>query len=304
MSLDAALELDGGAKLELVLVPPGEFTMGSRAWPAGSGPDAEHRVRVSKPFYISKYPITVSQFMRFADGANYSTDAEKSSASAGRGALAIRNGIQEYAAGANWRNPGFAQREHHPVVAVSWNDASEFARGLGRKTGRAARLPSEAEWEYARGPQSPQWPWGNVWDGAKCNHADASLRAAGILAAAHVFSDDADGFVYTSPGGQFDNASWCGARDMAGNVWQWCQDWYAKSYYSIAPDTDPGGPKMGDSVDFHFGGVSLAAKVLRGGSFLDSPDMARSSARQGAPAIHRSVNIGFRIVVVPQTKAK
>ena len=303
LSLDAALDLGGGGNIELMLVPPGEFVMGSKVWVPESGSDVEHSVRISQGFYLSKFPITVAQFRRFADAELYVTEAETEKPTSGKGALTVQARVQRYVAAVNWRNLGFQQQDQHPVVAVSWNDSLAFADWLSRKTQGAVRLPTEAEWEYAaRGPQERQWPWGNTWVGTKCNHADVALKVAGIMPETHAGSSDSDGFVYTSPAGQFDNASWCGARDMAGNVWQWCQDWYGKKYYPLSPANDPTGPRNGDSFEYTFGGVSLPGKTLRGGSFLDTMDMCRATARIGAPAVHRAINIGFRIVVVPPRK--
>ncbi|HLX64990.1 MAG TPA: bifunctional serine/threonine-protein kinase/formylglycine-generating enzyme family protein [Planctomycetota bacterium] len=303
LSRDSVLDLGGGALIELVLVPPGEFTMGSSVWAADNdkGAAAEHRVTISDPYYIAKLPVTVAQFRRFVDGERYVSDAERGTLPIGKGALTMVNKKGTYVSAATWLHPGFEQQAGHPVVAVSWNDAQEYAKWLSKKTQLAVRLPSEAEWEYAaRGPQGWQWPWGDAWDGAKCNHADKTLKSGGILPDAAPFSDDNDGYSFTSPAGSFDNASWCGAKDMAGNVWQWCQDEFSAKYYDNSPDANPNGPRIADTMDYY--GTKLPLKVLRGGSFFDAPDMTRSSARFNAPAIHRGVNIGFRVVVMPGEK--
>ena len=115
---------------------------------------------------------------------------------------------------------------------MTWNDAQEFCKWATKATGRTVRLPTEAEWEYAaRGPQSPKYPWGDKWEGILANVADASLRKAGFNMQWGEIKED-DGYPFTSPGGAYKNASWCGAYDMAGNVWQWCQDLLNDKYYA------------------------------------------------------------------------
>ncbi len=90
---------------------------------------------------------------------------------------------------------------------------------------------------------------------------------------------------------------------MSGNVWQWCSDWHGKRYYSDSPKSDPAGPESGDVCEFFAGGRAMPGKVLRGGSFLDTPDMCRATARLAAPASYRAINVGMRIAIVP-AKAK
>jgi serine/threonine-protein kinase len=302
LALDAVLELSDGTKLELVLVPPGEFTMGYSHWEKGTGAEYEHTVNVTKPFYISKHAVTTAQFRRFTETERYSTEAEKGDVNFGKGTYGIKDGKRDWIQTANWRNPGFGQLETHPVVAVSWNDCQDYCKWLSRKNNRSFRLPTEAEWEFAaRGPEGRQWPWGNIWSGGKCNHADRALKGVAVLSvnvADKLFSDEDDGFAYTSPAGAFDNASWCGARDMAGNVSQWCQDWYSEKYYAVSTPADPTGPQMGEYIAFNENRVQLACRSIRGGSFLENSDLMRSSARKRMPPSYRSIDLGFRIVMV------
>src|SRR5262249_55353009 len=157
---------------------------------------------------------------------------------AGHKAGTIKDGTwQSDVPGIDWRNPGFKQENTHPVGVVSWNDAQEFCKWASRQTGRTVRLPSEAEWEYAaRGRKAPKFPWGDTWDGAASgNVADASLRATGFNMQWGEIKEN-DGFAHTSPVGSYKNAaSWCGAFDLAGNQWEWCEDRYKDGYYTDSP---------------------------------------------------------------------
>jgi formylglycine-generating enzyme required for sulfatase activity len=117
-------EITNSIGMKLVLIPAGEFMMGS---PVGEGDDDEdpqHRVRITRLFYLGATEVTRGQFRRFVDEAGYQTDI-------------------------GWQNPGFERTDEHPVDNVSWNDAVAFAAWLSRREGVTYRLPTEAEWEYA-----------------------------------------------------------------------------------------------------------------------------------------------------------
>jgi len=152
----------------------------------------------------------------------------------------------------------------HPVVSIAWEDASKYCAWAG------GRLPTEAEWEYAaRGPQSTQYPWGDEFDCALCNMP----------------SDACDDYKLVSPVGYFpEGKSWCGALDMAGNVWEWVADWYAADYYAHSPTEDPPGPEQGKD------------RVMRGGSWADAqPEkLFRSANRQYLPPTMLGNYVGFR----------
>jgi formylglycine-generating enzyme required for sulfatase activity len=147
----------------------------------------------------------------------------------------------------------------HPVVYVSWHDAKTFCTWVEGK------LPSEAEWEYAaRGPEGPIYPWGN--DPPTCARAqfvECERRTVPV-------------------GSHPDGASWCGAEDMAGNVWEWVNDWYDRDYYDVSPDSNPPGPDGGDY------------KVLRGGSFFYFWYNVRVAYRNYYSPDYRSYDLGFR----------
>lgn len=146
-----------------------------------------------------------------------------------------------------------------PVVDVSWEDAAAYAKWAGK------RLPTEAEWEHAcRGyAEGAKYPWGDRKPTAK----DARFNA--IDGPAEVASCAANRF---------------GLYDIVGNVWEWCQDWYAIDYYAAAPDHNPLGPAAGNY------------RVLRGGSWADVEKYLTCANRSWARPAERSPNIGFRCV--------
>ena len=160
-----------------------------------------------------------------------------------------------------------AQGDDQPVVYVSWSDAKDYCDQY-----RLA-LPTEAQWEYAaRGPEGHKYLWGGKWDSKKCCNTDN--RGPGGS---------------TFPVGSFpDGASWCGALDMAGNVWEWCSDWYDKSYYASSPETDPAGPATG------------GASVVRGGGWGLNAGNCRTAYRDWNGPAGQNSYYGFRPVVPPR----
>jgi formylglycine-generating enzyme required for sulfatase activity len=261
--------------IEFVMIPAGSFMMGSEIsafemarrhggkeqWYEAEHP--QHRVRITKPFYMQTCEITVGQWRLFIESTGYKTEVET------RGG-AVRWTGQEWKKdpGYFWDNPGFQQAGSHPVTCVSWNDAQAFITWLNSKGGKEYRLPTEAEWEYAcRAGSSGTFFFGD--DTAK-------LDAYGW------FWDNADN--RTHPVGAKRPNNW-GLYDMHGNVWEWCQDWYGP--YSTGQKIDPPGPPMGSD------------RVTRGGSYGNEPFAARSSSRMAVDPIVGSVLLGFRLVMIP-----
>jgi len=237
---------------EMLWVPGGSFSMGSTV---GVGNDNElpaHQVTLSG-YWVYQYDVTVAQYRAFC-AATTSTLPQFPSDYSWKGKT-------------GWDDPALQQ---HPIVNVSWNDAKTYAEWAGVK------LPTEAQWEYtARGPQGNNYPWGgkateddttNGWDITKCANRENSSKVGKS----------------TWPVGSFPTgASWCGAMDMAGNVWQWCGDWYGN--YSATPVTNPTGPATG------------TGRVLRGGS-SDGGNYNRCAFRYNFAPGHFNIGIGFRCV--------
>ena len=154
------------------------------------------------------------------------------------------------------------QGDDHSVVLVSWYDAQAYCDYYGYS------LPTEAQWEYAAaGPTSRIYPWGTVWDAQKCcNYYNTGPGNR------------------TFPVGSFpEGASWCGALDMAGNVCEWCADWYSSGYYEVSPELNPSGPESGSN------------RVLRGGSWYDLGDSCRAADRVYNDPSSTYTTLGFRV---------
>ncbi|HUT35019.1 MAG TPA: SUMF1/EgtB/PvdO family nonheme iron enzyme [Planctomycetota bacterium] len=292
---------ENGLGMKFVLVPPGEFVMGSSAAeikaliarvgegnirPERVAPEKpDHLVRITKPLLFGRHEVTVGQFRRFVEAAGYKTDAERGGGSHVSGGL----DTWEKKADANWRSPGFKQADDHPVVCVSWNDAARFIAWLNkadraRPRGWAYRLPTEAEWEWtARGPDRFEWAWGNDWDGTRANFADKSSRLPWGDKAAE------DGHARTAPVGSYSpkGDTPLGLADMTGNVWEWCHDWFDPAYYETSPAKDPVNKKEGNR------------RVERGGGWAFTPDYCRAAFRFALEPNESYDTLGFRVVLAP-----
>jgi formylglycine-generating enzyme required for sulfatase activity len=284
--------------MELVPVRQGTFLMGSRESAQDLAPlddlqaarfrdeQPQHPVLISRPFAMGRFEVTIDQFRRFVNEAGYRTDAERD----GQGGFAFHADSHEFRWGKqfNWQNTGWIQTRDHPVVNVSWNDATAFCRWLSETEGRLYRLPTEAEWEYAcRAGTETHYSSGDSVEqlAAAANLGDESFRRfirpdySDVVPAA-----GQEGPAFTTPVGCFQPNSF-GLHDMHGNVFEWCADRYSTEYYQQSPLVDPKGPSSGTK------------HVIRGGSYFNSPFYSRSSFRNGFPPQARVPYLGFRVVM-------
>jgi formylglycine-generating enzyme required for sulfatase activity len=283
--------------MKLTRIPAGEFLMGSGesadetaaffqktyGWTVKGyyiGDDRpQHRVRITRPFYLGTYHVTRGQFRRFVEEAGYKTDAEKDP----KGGRGMRGTKAEYSPEFNWRNTGFPQTDEHPVVIVSWNDAVAFCQWLSRKEGKTYRLPTEAEWEYAcRAGTTTRYSSGDDPETLVqvANVADATFAEKFSDSSYHIRARD--GYLFTAPVGQFRPNAF-GLYDMHGNASQWCADRYGANYYAASPVADPAGPDSGN------------VRVIRGGSWGVWPVGARSADRKRDAPDDRMAGMGFRV---------
>lgn len=233
-------------------------------------------------FYLSKYEVTVAEFKQFIDATGYQTDADKDG-----GSYAWDGKEWTKTAGVNWEcDPEGKARPSaeysHPVIHVSWNDATAYARWLYKKTGLRYRLPTEAEWEYAAGNGSKhtKFSWGNGDPSGKQGGNVSDETAKRKFSDWTIFEGYNDGFLYTAPVGSF-NANEFGLHDMSGNVWEWCWDWYGT--YPNTATTNPLGPTSG------------VYRVFRGGSWMYYPINARVANRNHFTPDNGNNFMGFRL---------
>ena len=291
------IKRDAASGVTLVLIPPGEFTMGSSQAerdqmlklykdlkPEHFADEKLHSVRITQPFYLGAHEVTVGQFRRFVTATGYKTDAEKDG-EGGLGWNETEGRFEGLKPQYSWRNPGFPQTEEHPVVNVSWRDAVAFCEWLGRQDGGTYRLPREAEWEYAcrAGSTTAFWNGDDVESLATIgNIADASAKAKWKNYQNFSYVNRSDGFVFTAPVGNYPSNGF-GLYDMHGNVWEWCSDWYG-AYPDVAV-SDPEGPMEG------------SLRVSRGGSWYDVAANCRAARRFGGVPSFRWYLYGFRLAL-------
>jgi len=260
---------------EMIVIPLGSFDMGSPGSETGRSDDEGpvHRVNVAA-FALSKNEITRGQFAVFVKETKYS---------GGDKCWTHEGGKVEERSG-NWRELGYAQDDKHPVACINWNDAKAYAEWLSRTTGKKYRLPTEAEWEYAaRGNTSTARYWGGNPDEAcgYANAADTTAKAQIRGASSWSAFNCTDGFAYTAPVGSFKTNAF-GLNDMLGNVWEWTEDSYHDSYKGAPAD---GSARQGDG----------AKRVLRGGSWNNSPRNVRAAVRNSYKPALRFSFFGFRL---------
>jgi len=260
----------------MVVIYSAGFNMGSPESEDGRGDDEGpvHSVKIAA-FAIGKTEITRGQFAIFVKKTRYGT---------GDKCWTLEKGKFEQRKG-SWREPGFPQNDNDPAVCINWNDAQAYAKWLSRKTGRKYRLPTEAEWEYAaRGDTDTARYWGNNPDEAcaYANGADKTAQAQIQGATSWSVHGCTDGFAYTAPVGHFKPNAF-GLYDMLGNVWEWTGDIYHVNYQ--------GAPIDGSA--WQGGGDK---RLLRGGSWNNSPRDMRAAVRYKSDPGLRFSSFGFRVV--------
>lgn len=276
----------GGRGPEMLVLPVGAYTMGSpNAEPdrrSNEGP--AHRVTLRRAIAMARFETTVGEFRRFVAATGYVPTATQ------RGRSVIydeRAGQMRERRGVSWEHDhaGRPADEAMPVVHVSWLDARAFAAWLARETGRAYRLPSEAEFEYAlrAGTTTPYW-WGEgPPDRPLENLTGEQDRSASGRRWVNAFAGYGDGFWGAAPAGRF-VANPFGLHDMGGNVSEWVEDCWHENYLRAPVD---GSAWVNEGCN---------RRVIRGASWASSPDQARSAFRLPATADTTNARVGFRVV--------
>jgi len=265
---------------DMVLVPAGEFQMGNNFNDGYSHELPVHTVYLDA-YYIGKYEVTNEQYSAFLN--------EMGNQSEGGSTWLEINSLDCNIVESGGVYTPKSGKANHPVVEVSWYGARAYCTWLTNKTGSTYRLPTEAEWEKAaRGTDQRRYPWGgySVDYEYDIDSSYANYSNSGDPYETGVWPETTPvGYYDGSTHGSFstnDNSSPYGAYDMAGNVYEWCHDWYSDDYYSISPATNPLGPTSG------------SACVVRGGFWCFTPYKLRSADRYSVPPRHRVNAGGFR----------
>ncbi len=235
--------------IELVWVPGGRFQMGGTRY---DDEQPVHWVRMS-PFWLGKTPVTNRQYGVFLDQTKHEEPEEP-----------------KY-----WRDRRFSDPDQ-PVVGLSWHEAQAFCEWLCESLGAEARLPSEAQWEYAaRGTDGREYPWGN-------EPPDPSRACFGLD-----YTEGQPARVGTHPAGR----GAFGTLDQAGNVWEWCQDVWREDAYEKRSGNEVVDPLVTAGEE--------SVRVLRGGSWGSPAGSLRAASRDWRQASSRDVGIGFRVLAAP-----
>jgi formylglycine-generating enzyme len=305
----------------MVWIAGGEFTMGSTSELARSDEKPAHRVRL-EGFWMDATEVTNTQLRQFIETTGYVTTAEQApkledimaQLPSGSppppaemlvpGSLVFappskgEAGGWEWRPGANWRQPqgpgsSLDGKDDHPAVQVSWFDATAYCQWAGK------RLPTEAEWEYAArgGLEDKSYKWGE--DDPKADAPRANIWQ-GIFP---YQNSGSDGYLTTSPARSFAPNGY-GLYDMAGNAWEWVQDWYrADTYTQPRGETIVVNPQGPDS-SYDPREPTVPKRVHRGGSYLCHESYCsgyRPSARMKASPDTGLSHTGFRCAMLPAT---
>jgi len=241
---------------EMIVVPRGDFLMGSPDGQGKSNEQPPRLVTIPRPFAVGVAPVSRGEFEAFTRSVKYEVEP---------GATVLNGRNWEFDPTKSWRDPGFTQRDDHPVVCVSWHDAQAYVAWLTeRSRGEPYRLPSEAEWEYCcRAGTRTAYSAGN------------DISAAHASFAAHTTGTASSFRCPPNP--------W-GLQDLHGNVWEWCEDNWHSDY--------TGNPPRDGSVWI---GGDPSKRVLRGGSWLGYPQYLRSAYRDWEIPAFRDKDVGFRV---------
>jgi formylglycine-generating enzyme required for sulfatase activity len=259
--------------VQMVLIKAGTFDMGSTAAtdPDRDADEIQHKVTISKDYYLSEKAITNAQYCLFLN----TTGVPKTGIVGGKTLISRDDdypwGVRHN--GTTWVSEiGYAD---HPVIYVSWYGASAFCDWLSGKTGKSYRLPTEAEWEYAcrAGTKTP-FNTGNTLTTAQANYDGRHPYNVPDDASGSHLDKTVEVWKYAPNG-------W-GLYQMHGNVYEWCSDWFDD--YPAGAITDPTGPTADQTL-----------RVVRGGNWYSSAKYSRSAFRSVSPPDNRSSYIGFRI---------
>lgn len=310
-----AMQIEG-----MVWIEGGTFMMGADNSQARPDEYPKHQVTVDG-FWMDATEVTNAAFARFVEATGYVTTAEQKPeweelkkqlppgtpkpnesllvpASLVFQSPKGQTDLRDFASwwtwqeGANWKQPhgpgsSIKGKEDHPVIHISWYDAQAYAKWAGK------RLPTEAEWEWAArgGKQDQTYPWGNENINAgkpKANTWNGRFPSN---------NTEQDGFYHTAPVRSYSPNGY-GLYDMAGNVWEWCADYYHSNYYSTANKgiLNPAGPTTSYDPDELY---AATKKVIRGGSFLCNDSYCagfRVAARMKNSEDSSLEHLGFRCV--------
>ena len=263
---------------QLVVIPPGNFTMGHDGGEPGRYEGPVREMQIARAFALGRYEVTQREFRRFVEASGHQT----------HGGCRIWDGEQWLERDtADWTDPGYGRppADDEPVVCVSWLDAHAYVAWLAVETGQPYRLPSEAEWEYAaRAGADGEFPWGDD-ELQACSHAnvyDLSGHAEWGFSWEPLACED--GSPGVAPVGSFPPNAF-GLHDMLGNVWQWVEDCYIVPY----PED---GPRDGSPVQAQ---GACDRRSVRGGSWITRIYRHRLSWRGRDPEPTLFSYFGFRV---------